>query len=66
MCIRDRDGRLHDGLDDAANTAKLIKTLELNDDFVLYGYDVESKVDSEPLSFCMGNLLAGLNLAYTA
>lgn len=65
-CDIDVDGRLHDGLDDAANTAKLIKTLELNQNFVLCQYDIDYKTDSEPLSFSMGNLFAGLNLSCIA
>ena len=60
------DGRLHDGLDDAANTAKLIKILETNEDFVLYNNNSVYKTDSEPLCFSMGNLFAGLNLSCTA
>ncbi|MEE1086581.1 MAG: hypothetical protein U0L05_05385 [Schaedlerella sp.] len=62
-CDIDVDGRLHDGLDDAANTAKLIKTLEMNKDFVLCHCDIDYKTDSEPLSFSMGNLFAGLKLS---
>lgn len=65
-CDIDVDGRLHDGLDDAANTAKLIKTLELNPDFILSQYDIDYKTDPEPLSFSMGNLFAGLNLSCIA
>lgn len=61
-CDIDVDGRLHDGLDDAANTAKLIKTLELNEDFILCQSDIDYKTDSEPLNFCIGDLFAGLNL----
>lgn len=61
-CDIDAEGRLHDGLDDAANTAKLIKTLELNKDFALCQCDIDYKADSEPLNFCMGDLFAGLNL----
>lgn len=65
-CDIDVEGRLHDGLDDAANTAKLIKTLELNQNFVLCQCDIDYRTDSEPLSFSMGNLFAGLNLSCIA
>lgn len=65
-CDIDADGRLHDGLDDAANTAKLIRTLELNQNFVLCQCDIDYKAEPEPLSFSMGHLFAGLNLSCTA
>lgn len=59
-------GRLHDGLDDAVNTAKLIKTLEQNENFVLRNSIEEFTTDSKPLGFCMGDLLAGINLGCIA
>ena len=65
-CDIDVDGRLHDGLDDAANTAKLIKTLETNKEFVLYNCNNDCQTESEPLCFSMSNLFAGLNLSCTA
>ena len=65
-CNIDLDGRLHDGLDDAVNTATLIKTLELNKDFVLCQCDIDYKTDSDPLCFSIGNLFAGLNLSCIA
>lgn len=55
-------GRLHDGLDDAANTAKLIRRLELNADVVLRNIVTEFPAESEPLGFSMGDLFAGINL----
>lgn len=61
-CGVDVDGKLHDGLDDAVNTASIIKKLEQEKDFVLYNYDVESQEDSEPLNFCLGDLFSRLNL----
>lgn len=65
-CDIEVDGRLHDGLDDAANTAKLIKTLEQDKNFVLCQCDIDYKTDPEPLSFSMGHLFAGLNLSCIA
>lgn len=61
-CNIDIEGRMHDGQDDAVNTAKLIKTLELNDNFVLCNCDIDYTNHSEPLSFSMEHLFAGLNL----
>lgn len=58
----DTEGRLHDGLDDAINTAKLIKQLEENPEFVLLGYEQESAKDQETLKFSLGDLFAGLNI----
>lgn len=65
-CDIDVVGRLHDGLDDAANTAKLIKTLEQNEDFVLCNTREDFTTDSELLGFCMGDLFASLNLGCIA
>ena len=35
LCDLTQDGRMHDGLDDALNTAKLIRKLELNPEYQL-------------------------------
>ena len=64
-CNIDVDGRLHDGLDDAINTASLIRVLESDPEFVLYNYDTNLDTESEPLNFSMGDLFAGLKLGYT-
>lgn len=63
-CNIDVDGRLHDGLDDAVNTARLINVLENHDDFVLYKEELNLEADSETLNFTMGGLFAGLNLGF--
>lgn len=63
-CNIDIDGRLHDGLDDAVNTAKLIRILENDKEFVLYKEDIDIGSGSEPLNFTMGGLFAGLNLSF--
>lgn len=62
-CNIDVDGRLHDGLDDAANTAKLIKLLEQNPDFVLCQNEIFKEKEEEPLKFSLGDLFAGLDLS---
>ena len=59
-CNIDSEGRLHDGLYDAVNTAKMIQLLERNEAYQICNIDF--KTDSEPLSFNMGNLFAGLDL----
>lgn len=61
-CNIDIEGKFHDGLDDAANTAKLIKVLEMNPEFELCEYAVEYKTDTEHLNYCLGDLFAGLVL----
>lgn len=65
-CDIDLVGRLHDGLDDAANTAKMIRKLELDEDFSLTIGSIDYKAEPEPLSFSMGNLFAGLSISCMA
>ena len=55
-------GRLHDGLDDAVNTAKLIEMLELNPNYQIHNYEKELAISAEPLQFCMGDLFTGVKL----
>ena len=55
-------GRLHDGLDDAVNTAKLIEMLELNPNYQIHNYEKELAISAEPLQFYMGDLFAGVKL----
>ena len=59
-CNIEIDGRLHDGLDDAVNTAKIIKLLETEKDFKLYEYEKEEVEEQPILNFCLGDLCAGL------
>lgn len=59
-------GRLHDGLYDAVNTAKLIKKLEKNPGFEIETIDKESYLKSEPLNLSLGDIFAGLNLSCIA
>ena len=54
------DGRLHDGLYDAINTANLIRKLEQNPDYQLNTCMV--KEETEPLMTCLGDLFANISL----
>ena len=65
-CGVDVEGKLHDGLDDATNTAKLIKILELDKEFVLFHYEAGVQEEPEPLNFSLGDLFAGLKLGLSA
>lgn len=60
-CNIEVDGRLHDGLDDAINTAKLIRTLEMDKNFTICQYEPDTKEDKETFGFSLGDLFAGLN-----
>lgn len=59
----DQEGRLHDGLVDAYNTARMIAKLELHPE---YRFELdklrEEEQESEPLCTSLGSLLQGLNL----
>ena len=59
-CNIDVEGRLHDGLDDAINTSKIIKLLETDKEFVLYEYEREEVEEHPILNFCLGDLFANL------
>lgn len=63
LCDIDSEGRFHNGLDDAVNTAKLIEKLELQPDFRIHNYETEACGDSEPLSVSMGSIFANLGIA---
>lgn len=55
------EGREHDGLADAYNTALLFAKLEQNPDFELNPlYQTARSEETEHLSFCMGDLFAGI------
>lgn len=59
-----QNGRAHDGLDDAYNTALLFVKMEKNPDFELnrmYSYAKEEKMDN--LSYSLGDLFAGFKVA---
>lgn len=62
LCGMEPYGRLHDGLDDAVNTAKLIEMLELNPNYQIHNYEKELAISAEPLQFCMGDLFTGVKL----
>lgn len=58
------EGRAHNGLVDAANTATLFAKLETEPDYRLNEwYETARKEDVDHLSFCMGDLFAGIVLA---
>ena len=57
------EGRFHDGLDDAVNTAYLIEKLELNPEYQLVSYEMPDK-PSEHLCSTLGEIFAGLNLNF--
>jgi ERI1 exoribonuclease 2 len=59
-CNIDVEGRLHDGLDDAINTSKIIKLLETDKEFALYEYEREEVEEHPILNFCLGDLFANL------
>ena len=63
LCDMQPCGRLHDGFDDAINTAKLIEMLESDPDYQIRNYEKELAISAEPLQFCMGDLFAGLSLS---
>lgn len=58
-----QEGREHDGLTDAINTAKLFAKLEMNPEYVLNAVYMSAKEESvEHLAFTMGDLFGGLKL----
>ena len=58
------EGRAHDGLADAYNTALLFAKLDQNPDYELNElYKTAREEDTEHLSFSMGDLFAGIVLA---
>ncbi len=58
----DHEGKLHDGLDDAYNTARLIAKLETNPDYQLADPYQAAKQEPEELTYSLGNIFAGLLL----
>lgn len=57
------EGKAHDGLCDAYNTALLFSKLDQNPDFELNAIYQEAREETEHLCFYMGNLFVGLALA---
>ena len=58
------EGRAHNGLVDAENTAVLFTKLETDPDYRLNEfYETARKEEVDHLSFCMGDLFAGIVLA---
>ena len=62
LCYIEPDGRMHDGLDDAWNTARLIEKLEKNPNYKLIYRERQEQEDSQPLKVRLGELFEGLNL----
>ena len=60
LCDIEPEGRPHDGLTDAINTAKIIEKLESNPNYKMSC--AEKELDKKPLRFTLGELLAGLNI----
>lgn len=58
------EGKFHDGLDDAVNTAYLIEKLELNPEYQLVSYEMPDK-PSECLCSTLGEFFTGLDLSFT-
>lgn len=58
------EGKFHDGLDDAVNTAYLIEKLELNPEYQLVSYEMPDK-PSERLCSTLGEFFTGLDLSFT-
>lgn len=59
-CQIEAEGRFHDGLCDAINTAKLVKKLELYPEFEIENYEKGMKEETEPLNYSLGDLFANL------
>lgn len=60
-----QEGRAHDGLQDAINTARLFAKIISDSEFKLNEYYSNARTDEEEhLSFTMGDLFAGLNLNF--
>ena len=57
------EGKFHDGLDDAVNTAYLIEKLELNPEYQLVTYEMSDK-PSERLCSTLGELFNGLDIKW--
>ena len=57
------EGKFHDGLDDAVNTEKKKKKLELNPEYQLVSYEMPDK-PSERLCSTLGEFFTGLDLNF--
>ena len=60
LCDIDPEGRMHDGLDDAINTSRLISVLENNPGYQLTNYITVE--ETQPLMTCLGDMFAGISL----
>ena len=64
LCEIEPDGHFHDGLDDAINTAKIIKKLEENPEYQIVHSDHVIGSESVPLKTSLGELFAGLDIKF--
>ncbi len=64
LCEIEPDGHFYDGLDDAINTAKIIKKLEEDPEYQTVHSDHVIGSESEPLRTNLGELFAGLNIKF--
>lgn len=64
LCEIEPDGHFHDGLDDAINTAKIIKKLEENPEYQIVHSDHVIGSESEPLKTSLGELFSGLDIKF--
>ncbi len=60
LCDIQPDGKFHNGLDDALNTAKIIEKLEMNPGYQIQNYEREAGIPPEHLKFSMRELFANL------
>ena len=60
LCDIEFEGRMHDGLWDAVNTASLIRKLELDNEYKIIKQTYEK--ETEPLGTCLRDVFAGLIL----
>ena len=66
LCDIKPDGKFHNGLDDAVNTAKIIEKLEKDPEYEVRNYEKETAKPSEHLKISMGDLFAELGFSCTA
>lgn len=66
LCDIEPDGKFHNGLDDAVNTAKIIEKLEKDPEYEVRNYEKETAKPSEHLKISMGDLFAELGFSCTA
>lgn len=66
LCDIEPDGKFHNGLDDAVNTAKIIEKLEKDPEYKVHNYERETAKPTEHLKVSMGDLFEKLGFPCTA